>query len=132
MAHVLIVDDDPAVGEILQLIFDQAGHAAAWAKSYQEMKDLLAERPYDLLFLDVRLPEKDGFQILHELKTVGGQYQQLPVVMLTNLTQLEEMDRAREIGALDYVIKSNIEFESFVRTAEQRWLLGTGITPRNG
>lgn len=105
-ARVLIIEDDGFLGRLLVRKLDKEGLAADLAVDGKEgLKKITEERP-DLLLLDLILPGLDGFQILKNLrenKTTAG----LPVIVLSNLGQLEEINKAKALGADDFLIKAN-------------------------
>jgi DNA-binding response OmpR family regulator len=67
MSRVLIVDDDPSVRRMLQLTFDEAGFETAVASNGNEALRLASESPFDLVILDIVMPEKEGIETLIEL-----------------------------------------------------------------
>jgi CheY-like chemotaxis protein len=77
--HVLVVDDDPAVGLVLQALLTQAGYRASLARSAQAALSLLQTELTDLVLTDLRMPEMDGLTLLETLKR---NWPEVPVVML--------------------------------------------------
>ena len=101
MPHVLAVDDDPAIRELLHDYLTGQGWRVTTVASGREMTALLAEEAVDLVLLDLRLPGEDGLQLARELRERAT----LPIVLLTGRD--EEADRVMglELGADDYVTK---------------------------
>ncbi len=102
-ARLLIAEDDRDVGESLEALFSRRGytvqHVASGAAALQEMTTL---PPYDLVLLDVKLPEKDGFEVLREARRGGVDS---PVIMLTVKDEHKHKLRGFDLGADDYVTK---------------------------
>jgi DNA-binding response OmpR family regulator len=100
-AHVLAVDDDPSVRQmIVDYLGDNEMRVTAVA-SGREIADVMARETIDLLVLDLRLPGEDGMQIARRLREESG----LPIIMLTG--RKDEADRVMglELGADDYLTK---------------------------
>ena len=102
-ARLLIAEDHPEVGESLRDLFTREGyevhHTTNGDDALQEMTTL---PPYDLVLLDVKLPEKDGFEILREARQAGVDS---PVIMLTVKDEHKHKLRGFDLGADDYVTK---------------------------
>ncbi|MEK7173875.1 MAG: response regulator [Patescibacteria group bacterium] len=103
---VLIVDDDDFLLEMYALKFKEAGFEVAIAQTGGEAAEKSKEGQPDVVLLDIVLPEKDGFEVLQEIK--GGSAGKKPlVIMLTNLGQKDDTDRSMRLGADDYIVKAH-------------------------
>ena len=71
MANILIVDDEAAIADLIQLTLAQAGHKSETAMSGSEAADKLEKEQYDLVLLDVMLPEISGFELMEYLAPTG-------------------------------------------------------------
>ncbi|HJL16501.1 MAG TPA: sigma-54 dependent transcriptional regulator [Sandaracinaceae bacterium LLY-WYZ-13_1] len=100
--QVLIVDDDRAVGTVLQGLLRQAGHEAAFVLSAEEALARVASRPVDLVLTDLRMPSMDGMELLEALKERAPE---IPVVMLTAHGSVETAVEAMKKGAADFLRK---------------------------
>jgi DNA-binding NarL/FixJ family response regulator len=101
---ILIVDDDPAMRELLSGLLDQAGFPTRQAATGEEaLADTRRERPR-LVLLDVRLPGVSGYEVCRELRARFGE--ELPIVFISG-ERVEPFDRAAGLllGADDYVVK---------------------------
>lgn len=98
---VLIVDDDPVIRELLQSYLAQEGYEVQCAGTAEQAESRLAERPVDLVMLDIRLPGKDGLTLTRELRVRS----EVGIILITGRN--DEIDRivGLECGADDYVIK---------------------------
>ena len=103
-ANILVVEDEPAIQELLTLNLTQAGHNALRALSVEQAQLLMRETLPDLIILDWMLPGMSGIEFARKLK--GDELTKaIPIIMLT--ARGEEADKVRglEVGADDYVIK---------------------------
>ncbi len=102
MSQLLIVDDDHNTLASLSRAFRLAGHEATVAESAARAMHLIRSRPFDLIFSDVVMPEKDGLALLAEIRELGVT---TPVVMVSGQGTLEMAVRATKLGALDFLEK---------------------------
>ncbi len=118
MSTILVVDDEPAICEVVSLYLEHAGFAVQVAHTGSDALRALAASLPDLVILDVMLPGVDGLEITRRLRLVGD----TPVIFLT--ARREESDRVLglELGADDYVVKpfSPRELVSRVRAVLRR------------
>ncbi|GAB4165774.1 MAG: response regulator transcription factor [Rickettsiaceae bacterium] len=100
--HILIVDDDNRILKLLKKFLSQNGFLVSTTTSANEALDLLATFVYDLIVLDVMMPEVTGIEFAQKIKSKGVL---MPVVMLTALSEPEDRIKGLEAGANDYVTK---------------------------
>ncbi|MDP3772270.1 MAG: response regulator [bacterium] len=105
-AHLLVIEDDLFILEMLKTKLEQAAGKVSIAHDTDEGMKILTAGPVDLLLLDILLPKKDGFAFLKELKA-SPEYKTIPVLILSNLGQKEERERGLALGAVDYIIKAD-------------------------
>lgn len=100
-AAVLVVDDEPTVREVVANYLRRDGHEVAEAGDGADALELVQQRRFDLVVLDMMLPGVNGLDILRRIRQMGD----MPVIMLT--ARAEEADRVAglELGADDYVVK---------------------------
>lgn len=103
-ASILVIDDDAAMRSILTRSLEQAGHVVTTAKDGREGLDLLQREPFDVVLLDVLMPDPDGYQVLETIKG-DERLRHLPVVMITALDDVRSAVRCIEMGAEDYLPK---------------------------
>ncbi|WPC04783.1 two-component system response regulator CreB [Pseudomonas benzenivorans] len=101
MPHILIVEDEAAIADTLVYALQAEGFATTWLSLAGEALERLASEPFDLLILDVGLPDISGFEACRRLR----RFSEVPVIFLT--ARDAEIDRVvgLEIGADDYVVK---------------------------
>jgi adenylate cyclase len=101
---ILLVDDNRMNRLLLGRSLEQQGHAVAFAEHGREALDLLRQQRFDVLLLDVLMPELDGYGVLEELK--GDLHlRDIPVIMTSALDELDSVVRCVEMGAEDYLTK---------------------------
>jgi len=100
--HVLLVEDDVRISRVVQRALTEVGHDVDVAHDGEEGLARAEDTPYDLLVLDVMLPERDGFSIARELRR---QRQRTPILMLTARDAVADRVRGLDAGADDYLPK---------------------------
>ncbi len=103
--RVLFVEDDPAVAQMYKLKLELDGYAVEVAVDGQLALSMATEHPPDIIFLDIRLPKLDGLAVLEALRD-DERTQAVPVVILSNYSERELVERGLKLGALEYLIKS--------------------------
>ncbi len=101
-AHLLVVDDDPRITDLVRRIFAYEGYSVAVAATGQEALDRTLERPPDLIVLDVLLPGIDGLEVARRLREAGDN---VPILMLTARDAVESRVEGLAVGADDYLVK---------------------------
>ena len=101
---LLIVDDNEENRDVLARRLKKQGHRTVTAGSGPEALNVLAEQPFDLVLLDIMMPEMDGYEVLFRIKSESST-QHLPVIMISALDELESVVRCIEMGAADYLPK---------------------------
>ena len=101
---ILVVDDNRVNSLLLSRGLEQQGHTVVFAKHGREGLDLLRRRHFDLMLLDVLMPELDGYQVLAELK-LDPHLRDVPVIMTSSLDELDSVIKCIEMGAEDYLTK---------------------------
>jgi len=124
---ILIVEDEPKAGEYLKQGLQEAGFVVDWKTTGTDGLHTAKEGDYDLLILDVMLPELNGWQLLQQLRQEGHE---VPVLFLTARDEVEDRVKGLELGADDYLVKpfSFAELLARVRTILRRGRSGTEPT----
>lgn len=115
MKKILIVEDETSLAQILQTQLSSAGFKITTIFDGKEALELLKIDSFDLILLDLILPNVDGFEILTELKKIKNK---TPVIVLSNLGQKEDFQRAMDLGAVNYFIKSDVTVSSIIETVK--------------
>jgi len=100
--RVLVVEDDPGIGELLREDLGEQGYAVNWVTGGDEALGLLSSFSYNLVVLDVMLPGHNGFAVTERLRQEDNK---VPVLMLTARDALEDRVKDLELGADDYLVK---------------------------
>lgn len=100
--RILVIEDDPTLGNALQEFLTQQGYAVDWLQEGDRVVETLVGQHYDLLLLDLNLPGKGGLEVLHELRAAS---QTLPVLILTARDGVDDRVAGLDGGADDYVTK---------------------------
>lgn len=103
---VLIVDDDVFLSGIYFTKLDNEGFDVIIARDGEECLKVASKEKPDLILLDVLMPKLDGFEALKRLKE-DASTKDIPVILLTNLGQKEDVERGVKEGAVDYLIKAH-------------------------
>lgn len=101
-AHILVVDDDPRITDLMRRILAYEGYSVAIARSGTEALDRSLERPPDLIVLDIMLPGLDGLEVAQRLRAAGDT---VPILMLTARGTVADRVKGLETGADDYLVK---------------------------
>ena len=100
--RVLLVEDDPMIGEAIQGSLKDASMAADWVKNGQTALTTLAAQHYDMVLLDLGLPGKDGMEVLRAVREKNNP---IPLLIITARDGLDDRIRGLDGGADDYVLK---------------------------
>jgi class 3 adenylate cyclase len=101
---VLVVDDDAINRMLLATNLEEQGYAVVSAQNGRQALGLLRSQPFDVVLLDLLMPEMDGYQVLEQMKQ-DDYLRHLPVIVITALDELESVIRCIEMGATDYLTK---------------------------
>ena len=101
---ILVVDDNDINCDILSRWLRRDGHAVAVARNGQEALQAVRSQPFDLVLLDIIMPQLNGFEVLEQLKA-DDQLRHIPVIMISAFDQTDSVVRCIEMGAEDYLPK---------------------------
>lgn len=99
--HVLIVDDDPSIRELLRFVLRKDGYVVLEAENGQAASNLLENEQVHLAVVDIMMPGKDGFELCQEIR----QHYDIPVIMLTARGEMEDKEKGFDAGTDDYLVK---------------------------
>lgn len=113
MTKILVAEDDKFLGSAYRAKLTKTGFEVQIATDGDEALTILKTFTPDIILLDLVMPKKDGFATLQELKALE-EYKKIPVIVASNLGQKEDLDKAKALGAIDYIIKSDLSLDALI------------------
>jgi len=110
LARVLIVEDETAIAELIELQLKLTGHTTDVLNSGENLVSHIEENRPDIIILDVMLPGRDGFSLMQDIKPSG-----VPVIFLTAKDRVEDKVTGLKLGADDYMVKPFAAIELITR-----------------
>ena len=101
-AHLLIVDDDTAMRQMLESLFREQGYEVSEASTANAALQLCRDTEYDVVLSDIKMPGKSGIELVGELRQVRPD---TPVVLMTAFGSIDSAIESMRAGALDYITK---------------------------
>lgn len=108
---ILIVEDEKPLARALELKLGHVGFETKTVSDGEEALSILKNEKFNLIILDLVIPKLDGFCVLLELKERKNK---TPIVIISSLSQEEDIKRAKEFGVKDYFVKSNTPISELV------------------
>ena len=106
---ILFIEDDKPIAEMYARVLERSGYEVDFAYDGGEGLAMAEAKPYDLILLDIMMPEKTGIEVLHELRGEDGKgHPETKIVILTNLAQDKTSQEALKSQADGYIIKADI------------------------
>jgi len=110
---VLFIEDEEALQRTLSDALREAGYDALSAYDGEQGLDVARTSKPDLILLDIILPRRSGFEVLEELKR-SPETRDIPVIVLTNLERISDVERMLSLGATNYLVKANYELSDIL------------------
>src|SRR5476651_2183773 len=114
MKSILVAEDDKFLANAYRIKLTKAGFEVHIARDGQEAVDVLKTLKPDLILLDLVMPTKDGFTALEEIKA-NPSIKDIPVIIASNLGQKEDLDKGMKLGAVDFIVKSDLSLENLIK-----------------
>ncbi len=108
--HILIIEDDEFLRSLTAKRLEQDGYVVATAADGESALPKAKESAPALILLDLLLPGLSGFEVLEQIKAEGS-LKDLPVIVFSNLGQKEDIEKAKKLGATDFLIKANFTLD---------------------
>jgi DNA-binding response OmpR family regulator len=118
--HILLIEDDSFITQMYATKIDELGFGVFTASNQSEVKGIVSKngKQISLILLDLILPDISGFDILQWVKKQNN-LKDIPVVVLSNLSSQADINQAFELGAVDYIVKSNYTPTEVMRTVQK-------------
>lgn len=111
---ILVVEDDPFISDIYVMELENQGYKVSVVNDGEEATDILRNNYFEVILLDIIMPKKDGMTVLSEIKA-NPSLTKIPVLILSNLGRKETMKKALDLGAEDYIIKTQFTPQEVVK-----------------
>lgn len=115
---ILLAEDDRFISLAYKDGLTRAGFEVVHAADGVEAIKMLKEFTPDLVLLDIIMPEKNGFEVLEDMRK-DEKLKKVPVIVLSNLSQDADIKKGKELGAVDYWVKSNLSMAEVVERLEK-------------
>jgi DNA-binding response OmpR family regulator len=103
---ILVVDDNEDIRNLLTLVLENEGYLVTQGVDGGECLEIIQDKPFDLILLDVMMPGLSGFEVLKSIRSSKDKkISQLPICMITAKSSTEDIDEALEHGATSYIVK---------------------------
>ena len=111
---ILIIEDDKFLAKMLGRMLESHGYEVILASNGKEGLIKASGGDIDLILLDIMLPDIDGFDLL---ETIKGQekVKKIPIIIISNLGQPEDIQQGRGLGAKDYLVKSDLSLDEVIK-----------------
>ena len=119
---VLIVEDDKFLQKILITKFLADGFDVCSAADGEEALAVFQKEKPSLVLLDLILPKMSGFEVLTEMK-LSSKSKKIPVIVISNLGQQEDIFRVKELGAIDFLIKADWSINAMVKKVKELYTM---------
>ncbi len=116
--NLVLIEDDPFIKQMYSNKIEEININVFTALNKDDLKLILDKNNVKIILLDLILPNISGFDILKWLKN-ENKYKDIPVIVLSNLSSQTDIDKAFEIGSVDYIVKSNYTPSEVVRTIQK-------------
>ncbi len=113
MPKVLIVEDDKYLSHAYKIKLEANSFEVLMASDGNEALKVIQESKPDIILLDLIMPIKDGFTTLKEIKE-HAEWKNIPIIITSNLSQKEDADRVKALGANDYIIKADLSLKILI------------------
>lgn len=116
MPKILLVEDDIFLSSLLKNRLQKEGFEVLLARDGDEALNFLKSAKPALILLDVILPKKSGFELMEEIRSDPQiKSQDIPIIIISNLGQPEDVTKGQELGAIDYFIKAKTSIDDLVK-----------------
>ena len=111
---ILVIEDEATLQKALNEVLSEEGYNVVSSLDGLRGLELAKEEIPDLILLDIILPKMDGFEVLKRIKE-DNKISQIPVIILTNLSDLNDIQKALDLGATTYLVKADFHIEDVLK-----------------
>jgi DNA-binding response OmpR family regulator len=115
---IMIVDDDPSLGDLYQNVFKTEGYDVVWVSDGENALARILEEKPDLILLDIMMPKIQGLDVLDIVKATP-QTEKTKIVVMSALSDEEIINKAKEYGAVDFLVKSKVDMGMVVKRVKE-------------
>jgi DNA-binding response OmpR family regulator len=115
---ILVIEDEATLQKALNDVLNQEGYDVSSALDGAKGLELAGEENPDLILLDIILPKMDGFEVLKKLKK-DENTSNIPVIILTNLSDINDIQKALDLGATTYLVKADFHLEDVLKKIKE-------------
>ena len=94
---ILVVDDKKVIGDLFEFTLGYTGHVITVVSNAEDALQAIKSQPFDIAFLDIVMPERDGVQLLEDIRIASPS---LPIIMMTGYSVEDKRERAKKLGAV--------------------------------
>lgn len=102
--HLLVVNDNSVNRLLLGRYLQQQGHMVAYAENGRQAVDMLRAQPFEMMLLDIEMPEMNGYQVLEQMRS-DARLRDLPIIVTSALDEMDSVVKCIQMGAEDYLTK---------------------------
>lgn len=115
---ILVIEDEATLQKALCEVLSGEGYEVISSLDGLRGLELTKEEHPDLILLDIILPKMDGFEVLKKIKE-DDKVSQIPVIILTNLSDMNDIQKALDLGATTYLIKADFHIEDVLKKVKE-------------
>ena len=110
---ILLIEDEEIIVEFLQKRLNKEGYEVSLARNGEKGLQMMRETKPNLVLLDIILPQKGGFEVMEQMEK-ESELKLIPVIVISNSGQLSELDRAKRLGAKNWIIKTEFDPQEII------------------
>lgn len=115
---ILLVEDDPFLSALLRARLQNEGFIILHALDGQQAVEMLKATKPSLILLDLILPKRSGFEVMEMIQS-NPELNRSPIIIISNLGQESDIQRGRELGAIEYFVKAKTSIDDLVAKIRQ-------------
>jgi CheY-like chemotaxis protein len=116
LKKILIAEDEKALSNALDIQLKNAGFATQVVPDGQAALEAIKSNEYALILLDLIMPKIDGFKVIERIKSLG---REIKIIVLSNLSQQEDIARVKALGLCEFYIKSNTPLTTIIHRVKE-------------